>query len=231
MKVFATYLDQNLMIKMINIKKPEKATKQIQKTPNASDYLKSLSQEGKELMDEIEDADNDIDIYKFVFIGSNKEKFNFNTFKMPLNFLSAIQNGEISLEEAKISQKNEKERKEINRVLMQANDLLEYRNKIIEAFRDGTFLSEHLKKSDNAAYDYVLKDVNNFTQEIKSIKEKNNLTLFKDFFGLSSPADYAKKLINIQNPDENKGIVAEIKNRTSNLKDRIKRMSEKEKKI
>ena len=30
MKVFATYLDQNLMIKMINIKKPEKATKQIQ---------------------------------------------------------------------------------------------------------------------------------------------------------------------------------------------------------
>ena len=48
-----------------------------------------------------------------------------------------------------------KERKEINRVLMQANELLEYRNKIIEAFRDGTFLFEHLKKSDNAAYDYV----------------------------------------------------------------------------
>ena len=182
-------------------------------------------------MDEIEDADNDIDIYKFVFIGSNKEKFNFNTFKMPLNFLSAICNGEISLKEAKISQKNEKERKEINRVMMQANELLEYRNKITEAFRDGTFLSEHLKKSDNAAYHYVLKDVNNFIQEIKSIKEKNNLTLFKDFFGLSSPADYAKKLINIQNPDENKGIVAEIKDRTSNLKDRIKRMSEKEKKI
>ena len=28
---------------------------------------------------------------------------------------------------------------------MQANDILEYRDKIIEAFRDGTFLSEHLK--------------------------------------------------------------------------------------
>ena len=26
---------------------------------------------------------------------------------------------------------------------MQANDLLEYRNKIIDAFKDGTFLSEH----------------------------------------------------------------------------------------
>ena len=29
---------------------------------------------------------------------------------------------------------------------MQANDLLEYRNKIINAFKDGTFLSKHLKK-------------------------------------------------------------------------------------
>ena len=28
---------------------------------------------------------------------------------------------------------------------MQANDILEYMDKIIEAFRDGTFLSEHLK--------------------------------------------------------------------------------------
>ena len=29
---------------------------------------------------------------------------------------------------------------------MQVNDLLEYRNKIIDAFKDGTFLSEYLKK-------------------------------------------------------------------------------------
>ena len=29
---------------------------------------------------------------------------------------------------------------------MQANELLEYRNKIIDAFNDGTFLSEYLKK-------------------------------------------------------------------------------------
>ena len=28
---------------------------------------------------------------------------------------------------------------------MQANDLLEYRGKIIKAFKDGTFLSEHLE--------------------------------------------------------------------------------------
>ena len=50
---------------------------------------------------------------------------------------------------------------------MQANNLLEYRNKIIDAFKDGTFSSECFKKLDDAAYGYVLKDVNNFIQEIK----------------------------------------------------------------
>ena len=108
-------------------------------------------------MDEIEDADDDIDNNKLLLIGSNKENFNFNTLRMPLNFLSAISNGEISLKEAAISQnilekniedlkfkykpKNEKEKEEINEVLMHANDMFEYRDKIIDAFKDGTFLS------------------------------------------------------------------------------------------
>ena len=113
---------------------------------------------------------------------------------------------------------------------MQANDLLEYRGKIIKAFKDGTFLSEHLKKSDDAAYNYVLKDVNKFIEEIKSMEEKINLSLFEEFFELSSPASYAKMLINIKNWNENKENVDEIKNRISDLEDRIKRMSEKEKK-
>ena len=84
-----------------------------------------------------------------------------------LNLLSAIYNGEISLKEAEISQrtiekkieelkfdyrpKNEKEKEEINGVLMQVNDLFQYRDKIIDAFKDGSFSSEHLKKSDAAA--------------------------------------------------------------------------------
>ena len=40
--------------------------------------------------------------------------------------------------------------------------MLEYRDKIIKAFKDDTFLSEQLEKSDDAAYNYVLKDVNKF---------------------------------------------------------------------
>ena len=113
---------------------------------------------------------------------------------------------------------------------MQANDLFEYRDKIINAFKDGTFLSEHLKKSNNTAYDCVLKDVDSFIQKIESMSETINLSLFEDFFELPSPADYAKELINTENPDENKENVAEIKNRIPDLKDRIKKLSEKENK-
>ena len=64
---------------------------------NAFDYLKSLSQEAKDFMDEIEDVNKDINVKKLVFVGSNKENFNFNKFRMPLNFLPAISNGQITL--------------------------------------------------------------------------------------------------------------------------------------
>ena len=73
-------------------------------------------------------------------------------------------------------------------------------------------------------------DVKDFIQKIESIAEKINLNLFNKFFESSSPADYAKMLINIKNADENKKVVEEIEDKISYLKDRIKRMSEKEKK-
>ena len=38
-------------------------------------YLKSLSPEASDLMDEIEEDDDDIDIDKLAFIGSDREKF------------------------------------------------------------------------------------------------------------------------------------------------------------
>ena len=60
--------------------------------------------------------------------------------------------------------------------------MLKYRDKIIETIRDTIFLSEHLKKSDAAAYDYVLKDAKNFIQKIESMSENINLSFFEDFF-------------------------------------------------
>ena len=71
-------------------------------------------------MDDIEDADDDIDIYKLAFIGSNKEKFNFNTFDMPLNFLLNIYNAKISLKKAEFEQKEiEKIQKSYNLTINQ----------------------------------------------------------------------------------------------------------------
>ena len=107
------------------------------------------------MIDEIEDADDDIDDGKLLFIGSNNKKFNFNTFRKLLNFISVIYNGEISLKEAELKQrylekkieelqfnykpKDKKGKEEITGVLMQTNDLLEYRYKIVKAFKDGPF--------------------------------------------------------------------------------------------
>ena len=61
------------------------------------------------------------------------------------------------------------------------------------------------------------------------MEDKINLSLLEEFFESSSPADYAKMLVNIS-LDESKKIVEEIKDRISDLKDRIKEMSEKGKK-
>ena len=91
-------------------------------------------------MNEIEETDNHIDDYKLLFISRNKEKFNFNIFRVPINILSEIYNGEISLKEAEIFQRkiekkleetngyrpeNAEEKGEITGVLVQANDMLE----------------------------------------------------------------------------------------------------------
>ena len=76
------------------------------KPSNIFNYLKSLSPEAKDLMNEIEDNDDDMYINKLAFIGSDREKFNFNTFDMPLNFLSDIYNGKISLKEAEFKQRD-----------------------------------------------------------------------------------------------------------------------------
>ena len=72
----------------------------------------------------------------------------------------------------------------------------------------------------------MLKDVKKFYQEIKSMEEKINLSLLEEFFDSSSPADYAKMLVNTS-LDKSKKIVEEIKDRISNLKDRIKEMLKK----
>ena len=61
------------------------------------------------------------------------------------------------------------------------------------------------------------------------MSEKINLSLLEDFYELL-PVNYAKNLVNSEIPDKSKEFVAEIEDRISDLKERIKKMSETEKK-
>ena len=68
-------------------------------------------------------------------------------------------------------------------------------------------------------------------RKLKCSQKKIKLSLFEDFFESSSPADYAKMLVNTKNLNENKEIVVEIEDRILDLNNRIKKMSETEKKM
>ena len=66
MEVFTTDLDHNLIVNMIKTRIKQKQQNNINSKLNVFDYLKS--QEAKDLMDEIEDANNDADNDKLPFL-------------------------------------------------------------------------------------------------------------------------------------------------------------------
>ena len=93
---------EGLFKRLKNIEKAKKTTKLRFNTTNCMKLFKNSKPRGKDLIDEIEDANNDIDYNKRFFIGSNKEKFNCNTFSTQLNFLLDIFNGKITLKKQKL---------------------------------------------------------------------------------------------------------------------------------
>ena len=61
--------------------------------------------------------------------------------------------------------------------------------------------------------------------------QKTNYDLFKTYFNFVVPSSLAKKLYETKGKKKNDKLVKEIKNKWSNLKDEIEKMSEDEKKI
>ena len=57
-------------------------------------------------MGQVEKEDDDIDKHNLSFLVDNRENFNFNIFRMPLRFLSAIYNSEITLKRQFFFQKD-----------------------------------------------------------------------------------------------------------------------------
>ena len=88
-----------------------------------------------------------------------------------------------------------KKNRKKSQVLMHANSLLESRNKVINAFKNGNFSCEYLKKPDAPAFDFTLKGINKFIEEIKSMAEKINLSLFENFFDFHHQLIMQKSLL------------------------------------
>ena len=68
-------------------------------------------------------------------------------------------------------------------------------------------------------------------RKLNQWKKKLIQVCLKIFVQLSLPADFAKILINTKNRNENAEMIKKIENRTSDVKDRIGKMTDKERKI
>ena len=115
--------------------------------------------------------------------------------------------------------------------LSAAEKLLNKRQEVIDAFKtdifpyiDGFQLKE---KSEEESND----DVEKFIEYIENESKEINYELFKKYFNFIVPSALAKKLYKTKDAKENSELVEEIRNRWSNLKDEVKKMSEDEKEI
>ena len=85
-------------------------------------------------------------------------------------------------------------------------------------------------QKDNLSETPQHKKFNNFLEWIKEKQITINMNLFKEYFNFDKPTDLKKKLFEIKDKDKNSEFVKLIKVRWSNWKDKIKKMSEDEKK-
>ena len=100
-------------------------------------------------------------------------------------------------------------------------DIIDFFEKGIFPYRGNVFTTKEKEESEeNKFFEYI-------EDETKSI----NYDLFEDDFNFVAPTDLAKKLFKIKDKKKNNDFVELIRNRWSNLKDEIKKMSDDEKKI
>ena len=69
-------------------------------------------------------------------------------------------------------------------------------------------------------------DFKKFTKYIKNESKGLNYDLFKNYFNFEGPGALTKQLYETKSKNKNNKLVKEIKNRWSNLKDEVTKMSE-----
>ena len=122
--------------------------------------------------------------------------------------------------------------------LSSAEKLLNNRQ-VIDALKRGIFpyidgfqiKGEPEEESEEKNLEKIKDDFKKFIKYIEKESKSINYYLFKDYFDVLVPSALAKKLYETKNTNKNNELVEAIKNRWSNLKDKIKKMSEAEKEI
>ena len=207
---------------------------------------------------EVKKIDAKLDTAELVCTKTDGTKYNINIFALPLKFVENIYNYEITLDEAKnhkvklksliialndykASKENKKKRRE-KKVLESATELFRGREDIIVFFwKKGVFLfksnifktKKELKEESKDESKEELKEerINKFFKYIEEKSKDINNDLFENYFGASVPNALANKLFETKDKKENNKLVKEIKNRWSNLKDEIEKMSEDDQKL
>ena len=87
---------------------------------------------------------------------------------------------------------------------------------------------DEIRKKDQEKYRKIEKFFNNAIALIEKESKDINNDLLKTYFNFSAPIDLTKKLFERKDKKKNGELVEEMKNRWSNLKDEIKKISKEE---
>ena len=127
----------------------------------------------------------------------------------------------------KLLQDAKNKRSGIKRLLNKLRKYNPTKLKKINAKEETLSAAEKLLNKRQEVIDAFKTDIEYIENESKEI----NYELFKKYFNFIVPSALAKKLYKTKDAKENSELVEEIRNRWSNLKDEVKKMSEDEKEI
>ena len=103
------------------------------------------------------------------------------------------------------------------------------RQELINAFKAGIFTYTNGFRIEEESEELAQKRLKEFIEYIEKKSKGMNYDLFREYFDLSVPNALAKNLYELKNKNKNNELVKAIKNKWSNLKDRIKNINEQEK--
>ena len=113
--------------------------------------------------------------------------------------------------------------------------MLNNRQEVIDAFKTGIFPYidgfQIKEESEKEKLEKIKNDFKNFIKYIENESISINYDLFKHYLNFAVPGALAKRLYETKNKEKNNKLVKEIKNRWSDLKHEVEKMSEDEKEI